>query len=153
MPRDKKQEDPPKKSKWEKKILPQDIQGLKYFRALRPFLEHLHSVGAERDRAHNRQLHMDQYCMLILLWLYTPLIDSMRGMQQASELKKVQKKLKISRASLGSLSESVNIFDPEPLKRIASELADQLPDPARPEKLKGLGDTAHLADDAICYDG
>jgi hypothetical protein len=37
-----------------------DIQGLKYFRKLWPLFERLHKVGCERDKAGNRQLHMDQ---------------------------------------------------------------------------------------------
>ena len=47
--------------------------------------------------------------------------------QLASDLDKVRKKFGVGRASLGSLSESVAIFDPEPLKQIASELSHQLP--------------------------
>ncbi len=38
----------------------------------------------------------------------------------------MQKKLGIKRASLGSLSESFSVFDPEPLKEIAHELATQV---------------------------
>ena len=104
-----------------------DIEGLKYFRMLQPLLERLHDVGAKRDVARNRQLYMDQYCTLILIWLFSPLVDSLRGLQQASELDKVRKKFGVGRASLGSLSESVTIFDPEPLKQIASELAHEIP--------------------------
>ena len=69
-----------------RKICSADVQGLKYFRALKPFLERLHDVGTERDKAQNRQLHMDQYCMLILIWLFTPIVDSLRGLQQVSDL-------------------------------------------------------------------
>src|SRR6478752_1409824 len=121
-----------------RKIRPKDIQGLKYFRVLQPLLERLHNTGTARDRAHNRQLHMDHYCTLVLLWLYSPIIDSLRGLQQASQLEKVQKKLKLPRASLGSLSESVAVFDPEPLKQIARELADQLPAPSIPQNLTAI---------------
>jgi hypothetical protein len=66
-------------------------------------LKRLHHVGAERDKAKNRQLHMDQYCTLVLLWLYSPIVDSLRGLQQASRLKKVQNKFGIKPTSLGSL--------------------------------------------------
>ena len=38
-------------------------------------------------------------------------MDSLRGLQQASGLEKVQKRLKLSRASLGSLSEASRVFD------------------------------------------
>jgi IS4 transposase len=110
-----------------RKLRDQDIQGLKYFRRLQPLLARLHAVGAKRDVAGNRDLHMDQYCTLILLWLFSPLIDSLRGLQQASELDKVRKKFGVGRSSLGSLSESVTIFDPQPLKAIAQELSLELP--------------------------
>jgi len=148
MPSDK---DPSSGKKRRPGIRSKDVQGLKYFRVLQPLLKRLHDTGTARDRAHNRRLHMDQYCMLVLLWLYSPIINSLRGLQQASELKKVQKKLKLPRASLGSLSESVAIFDPEHLKQIASELADRLPEPAEPAKLKGLNKTLVAVDGSIVH--
>ena len=40
----------------------------------------------------------------------------------------MRKNFGVGRASLGSLSEGVAVFDPEPLKEIAQELFDQLPD-------------------------
>jgi hypothetical protein len=70
-----------------------DIVGLKYFDRLMPLLKRLHEVGTQRDRAGNRQLFFDQYCAYILLFLFNPIVTSLRGIQQASELKKVQKKL------------------------------------------------------------
>ncbi|MEO2027509.1 MAG: hypothetical protein ABGZ23_16670, partial [Fuerstiella sp.] len=54
------------------------------------------------------------------------IVSSLRGLQQASELKNVQKKLGCARASLGSLSEAASVFDPECLKEIVGELAGQL---------------------------
>jgi hypothetical protein len=45
-----------------------DITGLKYFHKPGDLLEQLHDVGCERDRADNRKLHMDEYCMLVLLY-------------------------------------------------------------------------------------
>lgn len=108
------------------KIRERDIAGLKFFDRLMPLLERLHDVGTQRDRAGNRELFYDQYCAYILLFLFNPIVTSLRGIQQASELKKVQKRLGCARASLGSLSEATQIFDPEPLKKIASELAGQL---------------------------
>lgn len=70
---------------------------------------------------------MDQYCTLILLWSFSPIVDSLRGLQQAGDLDKVRKHFGVGRASLGSLSEGGAVFDPEPLKDIAQELFDQLP--------------------------
>jgi Transposase DDE domain len=108
------------------KIRDSDIVGLKYFDRLMPLLERIHDIGTQRDRAGNRELFFDQYCAFILLFLFNPIVTSLRGIQQASELKKVQKRLGCPRASLGSLSEATQIFDPEPVKQIARELAGQL---------------------------
>ena len=71
------------------KIQERDIAGLKYFDKLAPMLERLHHDGCQRDKANDRTSHYDQYCMLLLLYLFNPTVSSMRGIQQASELKKV----------------------------------------------------------------
>jgi len=60
--------------------------------------------ATQRDRAGNRTLFFDSYCSYILLFLFNPVVTSLRGIQQASELKRVQKKLGCPRAALGSLS-------------------------------------------------
>lgn len=100
--------------------------GLKHFARLRPMLRRLHEVGCGRDRAGNRTLHMDQYCCLVLLYLFNPIVRSLRAIGQASELRNVQRKLGCARASLGSLSESSRVFDPALLKPIIAELGGAL---------------------------
>ena len=129
-------------------ITERDITGLKYFRKLDGLLTHLHDVGCERDLAGNRTLHMDQYCMLVLLYLFNPIVTSLRGLQQASELKKVQKKLGCARASLGSLSESVSVFEAERLKPIIAGLGQKLKPLAADKRLKGV-QTLTLVDGSI----
>ena len=126
-----------------------DVRGLKYFDQLAPLLERLHDVGCNRDAAGNRSLHYDQYCMLILLYLFNPVVKSLRGLQQASELKNVQKKLGCPRTSLGSLSESVSVFDPERLKEIIAELGEQLEPLGRDPRLKDVRDTITLVDSTL----
>src|SRR2546426_11606002 len=120
------------------KIREKDVRGLKYFDQLGPLLERLHDVGCGRDHAANRTLHYDQYCMFVLLFFFNPIVTSLRGLQQASELKNVQKKLGCPRTSLGSLSESVTVFDPEPLKEIIAELGEQLEPLGRDPRLKDI---------------
>lgn len=112
-------------AKKQEQIRARDVTGLKYFRRLLPLFERLHEVGCGRDKAHNRQLHMDQYCSLVLLFLFNPCLRSLRALQQASELKNVQRKLGCARTSLGSLSEATDVFDPERLREIIGELAAQ----------------------------
>jgi len=122
------------------------IRGLKYFDQLDALLKRLHEVGCARDAARNRKLHYDQYCMLILLFLFNPAVKSLRSLQQTSELKNVQKKLGCPRISLGSFSESADVFDPERLKEIIGELGQRLEPHNRDPRLKDLRDTVTLVD-------
>src|SRR3990170_4986355 len=108
------------------KVTEEKITGLKYFDRLMPLFAPLHDVGCARDKAGNRKLHMDQYCTLTMLFLFNPIVTSLRGLQQASELRKVQRKLGCLRAGLGSLSEATDVFEPKRLKEIIAELGEQL---------------------------
>lgn len=126
-----------------------DILGLKYFDKLSPLLERLHDDGCERDRAGNRDLHYDQYCMLILLYLFCPTVTSLRGILQASGLEKVQRKFGCSKVSLGSWSEAATVFDPERLKEIISELGAELTPFARDARIKDLDHTLTLVDGTL----
>ena len=107
------------------RISAKNIQGLKYFDRLQPLLAPLHDIGTERDRAGNRELHFDQYASLILLFFFNPVLTSLRSIQQASCLAKIQNKLGCAKTSLGSLSEAARVFDAEPLQHIVSELAQE----------------------------
>jgi len=127
----------------------EDVTGLKYFDKLAPLLARLHKVGCERDKAGNRKLHYDQYCMLVLLFLFNPVVRSLRAIEQASELRKVQRKLGCQRASLGSLSEATDVFDPERLKEIIAELGEQLEPIARDPRLRDVQHTLTLVDGTL----
>jgi hypothetical protein len=127
----------------------EDVTGLKYFDKLAPLLARLREVGCERDKAGNRKLHFDQYCMLVLLFLFNPVVRSLRAIEQASELRKVQRKLGCQRASLGSLSEATDVFDPERLKEIIAELGEQLEPIARDPRLKDVQHTLTLVDGTL----
>jgi len=135
--------------KQQPKIQEKDITGLKYFDQLAPLLECLHDDACERDTAGNRELHFDQYCMLILLYLFNPIVTSLRGIQQASELGKVQKKLGCPRTSLGSLSEAASVFDAERLKEIIAELGAELKPLARDPRLQDIDQTLTLVDGSL----
>jgi len=108
------------------KIKDSELQGFKYFNAISGMLERLHEAGWQYDRAGNRTLHMDQYLSLLLLYMFNPICTSLRAIQQASELKKVQRTLGSCRASLGSLSEAATIFDSALMDEIVAALAAQL---------------------------
>jgi hypothetical protein len=125
-------------SKKKEKIKQSDLQGFKYFKKLSQILERLHDAGCQRDRAGNRILHMDHYITLLLLSMFSPICSSLRSMQQASELQKVQKKLHVPRSSLGSLSEAARIFDSELLTGIIEELAADVKPVAEYKKLSDI---------------
>ena len=108
-------------------LSPSDLTGLKYLDRLLPMLARLHDVGCARDRAGNRRLHYDQYCLLVLLALFNPVVRSLRAIQQASTLRKVQQRLGCPRTSLGALSESADVFDPTRLEAIIGELRQEVP--------------------------
>jgi hypothetical protein len=127
----------------------EDVTGLKYFDKLAPLLARLHEVGCQRDKAGNRTLHFDQYCMLVLLFLFNPVVRSLRAIEQASQLRKVQRKLGCQRASLGSLSEATDVFQPELLKEIITELGDQLQPIARDPRLQDVQHTLTLVDGTL----
>jgi len=129
-----------------RKVRERDITGLKYFQDLLPLFERLHEVGCQRDKAGNRELFMDEYCVLILLFLFNPIVTSLRALQQASQLKNVQRKLGCPRASLGSLSEATQVFDPAPLREIIAELLGQV----QPIRQVGRG---QLTQELIAVDG
>ena len=126
-----------------------DITGLKCFEKLAPLLDRLHTVGCERDKADNRDLHYDELCLLLLLGLFNPVVDGLRGLQQASELEKVQKRLKVDRTSLGSLSEASRVFDAALLKPIIEELGSQLQPLARDRRLAEVPQTLTLVDGTL----
>jgi hypothetical protein len=125
-------------SKKRHKIKEHELQGFKYFKAISKILESLGDVGCERDLAGNRILHMDQYISLLLLYMFNPICTSLRSLQQASELKKVQKKLGVPRASLGSLSEASTVFDSQRMLEIIKQLGERLKPIAHHEKLNDL---------------
>jgi Transposase DDE domain len=115
-----------------------DVKSLKYFALINSLLEGLHECATERDVAGNRALHFDQYCSLVLLFYFNPIIDSLRGIQQASQLGKIQKKLGCSRASLGSLSEAARVFDSELLRDLIPQLAQKVLPTAHGKEAKAL---------------
>jgi Transposase DDE domain len=100
------------------------LRAVRLISPVRRLLRQIHRVGAGRDRAGNRKFFYDHYLSLLLLYFVNPSLDSLRALQQASNWKSTQRKLGIPRVSLGSLSESVQVFDPALVRPILRELAD-----------------------------
>ena len=133
--------------KRKEKIKEKDLRGFKHFKLLLPALEKLHDHA--RDKAGNRKLHFDQHAALILLYFFNPIVTSLRGIQQASELKKVQRLLGCPRASLGSLSEANHVFDADLLRGIIGDLVDQLAPIHKDTRLDELKSILTLVDGSL----
>jgi hypothetical protein len=130
-------------------ITDESLAGLAYFKKLRPLFARLHAAACDRDTAHNRKLHYDQYACLILLALFNPAIDSLRDIVSASALNTVRRKLGVKRTSLGSLSEAARVFDADLLEPIVHELAGQLQPVIHDPALAELKQVLTLVDGTI----
>lgn len=131
------------------KITVDDLRGMKQLRRVAGLLSFLHDTGCDRDKAANRELHFDDYVLLILLYLFNPLIDSMRTLQKVAELPEVQKRLGIKRFSLGSFSESCRVFEPAMLQKVVEQLSGELRPIARHELLRQLPGRLTLVDSTV----
>ena len=103
----------------------ESLSGNRMIKPIEHLIDKLHDVGTQRDRAGNRKLFFDQYATLLLLYFFTPSLNSLRALQEATEWDKTRKKLGIEKTSLGSLSEAATIFDASHLEPIIRELASQ----------------------------
>ena len=125
------------------------LAGLNYFRPVKKLLEHLHA-----QKAHpNRSLFFDQYTALLLLCYFNPIIHGLRQLQQLTDMEKVRKDLGVSHASLGSLSEASQVFDPKLLSGIFANLAQQASAQNAPLRPAGVPeDLALIAVDGTLLD-
>jgi hypothetical protein len=59
-----------------KPLKSREIQGLKHVDGPLPLVDQLHEVGWHRDKAGVRTLHNYPYCMLVLPFLFNPVLLS-----------------------------------------------------------------------------
>jgi hypothetical protein len=133
----------------DKPITIDQLRGFKQLSRVAGLLSRLHDSGCARDKAGNRELHFDDYVLLILLYLFNPMIDSMRTLQKVAELPEVRKRLGIKRFSLGSFSESCRVFEPQRLQAVVEQLAGELQPLDRHELLRQLPGRLTLVDATV----
>lgn len=133
-----------KQRKKKREVKESELGGFKLFAPLVRLLERLRDevVDPKRD------LHYDQYVTLLLLYFFNPTLESLRGLQAATEFAKVRKKLGISRAALGSLSEAQHVFKADALKDVFLELLGTLPEGRFP-RLSELKQVVTLVDGTL----
>src|SRR5947209_906184 len=115
-----------------------DLQGFRYLDAFHGLFDALR--GCAVDPSGNRELFFDQYAALLLLYFFSPTLTSLRALQHATELDKVQKTLGIRRTSLGALSAASRVFDPALLAEVFAELARQIEPGELPPQEQALRD-------------
>ena len=114
-----------------------------------PLLDRLHEVGTQRDAAGNRQLFFDDYVKLVLLYLITPMIESISGLQRAVELPRLAKQLGVKDFSKASFSEAPAVFQPEELIRVIQELSGGLHRLPRDPRLADIKQAITLVDGTL----
>ncbi len=132
-----------------KELTEKDIVCLGHLGRVFPLLDKLKNVGCARDAAGNREFHFDDFCKLVLLYTWNPLIRSVRDLQRAVGLPNVAKALGVKRFSLGSFSESCRVFEPELLKKVIEELAGELRSLPQDPRLADLKHALTLVDGTL----
>jgi hypothetical protein len=127
----------------------EQLSGFRFLDRIVGLLPKLHHCGCARDKAGNRELYYEDYVLLVLLYLFNPLIDSMRTLQKVADLPDVQKRLGIKRFSLGSFSESCRVFDPAMLQEVVDQLAKDLLPVGREDLLRQLPGKLTLVDSTV----
>ena len=123
----------------------EEVQGFKYLDLFFKVLNRFHNAKTHQ----NRKLFYDQYLALILLYFFTPVLTSLRGIQQATSLEKVQKRLGLKKTSLSSLSEASYVFDPELLEPLIKELAGQAISQEKDPQLKQIYQSIKAVDGTL----
>jgi hypothetical protein len=107
-------------------------------------------LAALRDESNpNRQLHYDDYVVLLLFHFLNPVLTSLRGLQASTEFPRVRKKLGIPRSSLGSLSAAQHVFDPDLLADFLPKLLKDLPSDKGDSRLQALKQIVTIADGTL----
>lgn len=101
----------------------------------------------KRPGGPERLLLEEDYFSLMLFGLLNPVLDTMRGLCAASQLKSVQDDVCGRKVSLGSFSEAQGVFDPEVLKEVFLDLSGEV------QTSWGDARLAHLADKLKLVDG
>jgi hypothetical protein len=122
-----------------KDVEEKDIQGGKLVRRFLALITRIRAVGESERRDPRRNLDLEQLAGHLLFYFFSPVLTSLRSIQRASELKKVQALLGCGRVALGSLSEANSVFDPEVLRGAIHELVGELRGKKKlPRELKAL---------------
>lgn len=141
---------PPTRGKPGPKPLPpircEDLFGLKYVPALQKHLLRLHAAHPHP----NRTLFFDQVAVAYLLAFFSPVITSLRTMDDASQTPKMRESTGGGRIPRSTLSDANAVFDPALLEPIIEELRARVPNlPQADPQLDEILHRVRAADSSI----
>ena len=84
-----------------------------------------------------RELELAHYLSLFLFGLFNPVVETMRGLCEASALARVQREVCGRAVSLGSFSEAQAVVDPALLRAVLQRLAAEADTPQLARNLRG----------------
>jgi len=93
-----------------------------------------------------REVKLENYLGLFLFGLFNPVVETMRGLCEASELARVQREVCGRPVSLGSFSEAQAVVDPELLRTVLQRLAAEAD---RPEWPRGFTGHERILDSSV----
>jgi hypothetical protein len=133
-----------------------DEKKLRSWKLLDDFRNRLAKIRAEmpplpekRPGGPERLLLEEDYFSLMLFGMLNPVLDTMRGLCAASHLERVQDEVCGRKVSLGSFSEAQGVFDPELLKGVFLDLAEENQTSWGDARLAPLADKLKLVDGTL----
>jgi hypothetical protein len=100
-----------------------EIFGSKYARSLQQHLDRLHVAYPHP----NRTLFFDTVCVAYLMAFFSPVIQSLRTLEDASLTPRMQEDTGVDRIPRSTLSDANKVFDPALLEPIIEELRARVP--------------------------
>lgn len=94
-----------------------------------------------------RRLHLEEYLSLFLFGMFNPVVETMRGLCEASRLGRVQREVCKRKVSLGSFSEAQAVVEPELLKGVLERLGADADTP--PAGARGLRANKRVIDSTV----
>jgi hypothetical protein len=101
-----------------------EVVGVEYVQHLQ---QHLRTLRQAYDHP-NRKLHLDQYVICALLGFFTPVLRSLRQIEDFSQLPQAQRELGLEQVCRNSFSQASALFDPRLLVPMLRQIRTELPD-------------------------
>jgi hypothetical protein len=123
-----------------------DLLGGRYVRSLQKSLSQLRAAHSHP----NRTLYFDDVTIAYLLAFFSPTLRSLRMLEDASGLPRMQQHLSVARICRSTLSDANKVFDPTLLEPIIEDLTAQIPHLRRSDPMLGeLTDRVRAVDSSL----